>query len=100
MMLAVVPGKEILAEGRVSCSEPKRSGKAGQYLSVLNWLSENGVSLETRGRLINSTSQLSHPFIDTEGMTAPHVLSAGVYWSSTRPMGLRARRAAAVHRTG
>ena len=29
----------------------KRSGNAGWYLSVLNWLSEKGLSSETRGRL-------------------------------------------------
>src|SRR4030095_11776361 len=30
---------------------PKRSGNSGQYLSVLNCASENGLSLETCGRL-------------------------------------------------
>ena len=30
---------------------PKRSGNSGRYLSVLNWASENGLSLETCGRL-------------------------------------------------
>ena len=36
---------------RASGSDPKRSGNSGVYFSVLNWLSENGLSLETCGRL-------------------------------------------------
>ena len=35
---------------RACTSEPKRAGKSGRYFSVLNWLSENGLSLETCGR--------------------------------------------------
>ncbi len=37
-------------EWRASCSEPNRSGNAGQYLTVLNIASEYGLSLETCGR--------------------------------------------------
>ena len=35
-----------------ACSKlSNRSGNSGRYFSVLNWLSENGLSLETCGRL-------------------------------------------------
>ena len=32
---------------RASSIDPKRSGKSGRYLSVLNWVSEYGLSPET-----------------------------------------------------
>ena len=35
---------------RASSRLPKRAGKSGRYFSVLNWASENGLSLETWGR--------------------------------------------------
>jgi hypothetical protein len=38
-------------KARPSPSDPNRSGKLGLYLSVLNRASENGLSLETCGRL-------------------------------------------------
>ena len=36
---------------RTSWIEPNLAGKAGRYFNVLNWASENGLSLETWGRL-------------------------------------------------
>jgi len=53
MMLGVVPGEELLAKapGVVQRTEARRSGNSGRYFSVLNWLSENGLSSETCGRL-------------------------------------------------
>ena len=50
MMLVVVPGEE-LAQARALLVGRKRSGNSGRYFRVLNWLSENGLSLETWGRL-------------------------------------------------
>ena len=44
MVLGVVPGEEWV---RASWIEPNRSGNAGRYFSVLNWASENGLSLDT-----------------------------------------------------
>ena len=46
----VVVGEELLAERAASASEPKRSGKTGQYFRVLKFASEYGLSLDTRGR--------------------------------------------------
>ena len=43
-------GKKTWQWARASWIEPKRSGKAGRYLRVLNCASENGLSLETCGR--------------------------------------------------
>jgi hypothetical protein len=36
---------------RASCRLPKRSGNSGRDLRVLNWASENGLALDTWGRL-------------------------------------------------
>jgi hypothetical protein len=38
-------------QARTSWIEPNRAGKSGRYFSVLNCASENGLSLETWGRL-------------------------------------------------
>src|ERR1700682_5007986 len=43
--------KNATQKARASSYDSKRSGNSGRYLSVLNWLSENGLSLETWGRL-------------------------------------------------
>ena len=49
-MLAVVPGEEPLAEDAgVLEANRSGSGNSGRYFSVLNWASENGLSLETWG---------------------------------------------------
>ena len=50
-VLVVVPPEEVLPEGSAVLQDPNRSGKSGLYLIVLNWASENGLSLETCGRL-------------------------------------------------
>ena len=42
--------KNASQNARASASEPNRSGKAGQYFSVLNCASLYGLSLETCGR--------------------------------------------------
>ena len=49
MVLGVVPGEEDLAVGAgvLDRTKPRREGR---YFSVLNWASENGLSLETCGR--------------------------------------------------
>ena len=44
-MMVVVPVKKSSAQALTSCREPNRSGNEGWYLSVLNWASENGLSL-------------------------------------------------------
>jgi hypothetical protein len=49
-VLRVVPSDKVLAVGACVLIEPNRSGNAGRYFSVLNWASENGLSLETCGR--------------------------------------------------
>jgi hypothetical protein len=50
MMLSwLYQAKKVRQKARACSSEPMRSGKVGQYLSVLNWLSEKGLSLYTRG---------------------------------------------------
>ena len=46
-MLVVVPGEERLAEGAGVLEAAEASGKSGRYFSVLNWVSENGLSSET-----------------------------------------------------
>jgi hypothetical protein len=51
MVLGVVPGKKTWQWARASWIAPNRSGNAGRYFSVLNCASENGLSLETCGRL-------------------------------------------------
>jgi hypothetical protein len=51
MMFDVVPGEERVAVGPGVLIEPNRSGNAGRYFSVLNCASENGLSLDTCGRL-------------------------------------------------
>jgi hypothetical protein len=43
--------KKTWQQARASWIEPKRSGNCGRYFRVLNWLSENGLSSETCGRL-------------------------------------------------
>jgi hypothetical protein len=54
MVLGVVHGKETWQWARTSWIAPNRSGKVGRYLSVLNWASENGLSLETWGGYASS----------------------------------------------
>jgi hypothetical protein len=49
-MLGVYQGKKRRQNASASSKEPKRAGKWGQYLSVLNCASENGLSSETCGR--------------------------------------------------
>ncbi len=39
-------GKKSRQKPRESSRAPKRSGKFGRYLSVLNWDSENGLSID------------------------------------------------------
>src|SRR3954454_12632015 len=58
---------------RASSMEPKRPGKSGRYLSVLNWLSENGLSFDTRGRLwlLVTPRSASRWAIGFEGMELP-----------------------------
>ena len=50
-------GKKSWQKERLSWMEPNRSGNCGQYLRVLNWASEYGLSLLTgptpfRGKLL------------------------------------------------
>ncbi len=52
-------GKKTCPNARPSAIDPNRSGNWGQYLSVLNWASENGLSLETCGRLCVFTTPRS-----------------------------------------
>src|SRR5258708_5048549 len=42
--------KKMTQKARASSMLLNRAGKAGRYFSVLNWLSEDGLSLETYGR--------------------------------------------------
>jgi len=49
-MIAVVPGKEDPAEIERVLEAAEAIREGGRYLSVLNWLSEYGLSLETYGR--------------------------------------------------
>ena len=51
VMLVVLLVDELAAELQAVFDLVKRSGNSGRYLSVLNWLSEKGLSLETCGRL-------------------------------------------------
>ena len=46
----VAPGEERTQKERASWIDPKRSGKPGRYLSVLNCASEYQLALETCGR--------------------------------------------------
>ncbi len=48
-----------------SCMDPKLPGKSGQYFKVLNWLSEYGLSLETRGRLCDCDAEVGQQVGDT-----------------------------------
>src|SRR5437763_12584702 len=43
-------GKKFWQCARAASMQAKRAGKSGRYLSVLNWLSEYGLSLLTCGR--------------------------------------------------
>lgn len=51
VLVIVVFVKNVSQNLRASWMEPKRSGKVGQYLRVLNWLSLKGLSLLTCARL-------------------------------------------------
>ena len=48
-VLAVVPVEEGAAVSAAVLRGSEALGKSGRYLSVLNWASENGLSLETCG---------------------------------------------------
>jgi len=51
VMLVVLPMENSPQNSKPCSMLVKRSGNSGRYLSVLNWLSENGLSSETCGRL-------------------------------------------------
>src|SRR5580658_7851719 len=66
-------GKKSWQKRRASWIEPKRSGKLGWYLSVLNWDSEYGLSSETCGRLcvLSTPRSTQRSATDFEVMAEP-----------------------------